>query len=66
MPRRQVAPTYKGVAMKKQMKKLTLAKETVRSLAGEELPVVVGGYDPNQYTYYCPSYRVVCKYPPTW
>jgi natural product precursor len=47
--------------MKKPMKKLGLAKETVRSLEGTELTAVVGG----GYSYYDPSCHVVCKYPTT-
>lgn len=51
--------------MKKPMKKLGLAKETVRSLEGTELTAAVGGLSNEGYSCYCPSHYVVCKYPPT-
>jgi len=43
--------------MKKPMKKLALAKETVRSLDGTELTEVVGGT--------VPSVDFICKHAPT-
>jgi hypothetical protein len=43
--------------MKKPTKKLSLAKETVRSLEGTELMAVVGGT--------IPSYNFICKHEPT-
>jgi hypothetical protein len=59
--------------MKKTVKKLRLTKETVRGLEEREVHGVAGAYSdaytaccyPDQYSYYCPSVRVVCKYPPT-
>ena len=51
--------------MKKPMKKLGLAKETVRSLDRTELTAAVGGLSEEGSTCYCPSRYVVCKYPPT-
>jgi hypothetical protein len=51
--------------MKKPMKKLGLAKETVRSLEGTELTAAVGGLSNEEYSCYCPSYYFACKIPPT-
>lgn len=44
--------------MKKRVKKLELAKETVRSLEEADLSPVAGGGTP--------SIDVICKRPPTW
>jgi hypothetical protein len=55
--------------MKKKTKKLTLTKETVRDLeVGEAYRVVGGAYTdlpcgPGDYSYYCPSVRVICRDP---
>lgn len=56
--------------MKKQnVKKLVLAKETVRELSGGDMgQAVAGAYTnfpcgPGDYSYYCPSNRVACKDP---
>jgi hypothetical protein len=55
--------------MKKQVKKLKLAKETVRDLGRKGLYGVAGGErysflcNPDQGTYWCASVRVVCKDP---
>lgn len=55
--------------MKKQVKKLALAKETLRDLEGCDVHRVVGGErysyfcNPDQGTYWCASVRVVCKDP---
>jgi hypothetical protein len=56
--------------MKKTMRKLALAKETVRDLEGCDLHRVDGAFTalpcgPGDFSYNCPSVRVVCKYPPT-
>jgi hypothetical protein len=57
--------------MKKQVKKLMLAKETLMELErGDMRQAAAGAYTdlpcgPGDYSYYCPSVRVVCKYPPT-
>jgi len=51
--------------MKKPMKKLSLAKETVRSLEGTELTAAVGGFTTDAYSCYCPSYYFICKQAPT-
>lgn len=51
--------------MKKPLKKLGLAKETVRSLEGTELTAAVGGLSNEASSCYCPSYAAVCKYPPS-
>jgi uncharacterized cupin superfamily protein len=58
--------------MKKNVKKLRLAKETVRNLEGRDLYRAAGGElysfycNPGDATYYCASVRVVCKVTPTW
>lgn len=59
--------------MRKHAKKLKLAKETLRDLEGRDVQGVAGGtYTrplsacncyPGDYSYYCPSVRVVCKDP---
>jgi hypothetical protein len=55
--------------MKKQVKKLKLAKETVRELDGGNIRQVAAGAftvlpcGPGDYSYYCPSARVACKDP---
>jgi hypothetical protein len=58
--------------MKRNVKKLVLAKETLRVLEGSDVrKVAVGGAytdlpcGPGDYSYQCPSVRVVCKHPPT-
>ena len=56
--------------MKKQVKRLVLAKETLRDLQECEVRrAVVGGLysyycTPDQGTYWCASVRVACKTPP--
>jgi len=53
--------------MKKQMKKLVLAKETLRDLGERDVHRVVGGEPysyfctPEQGTYWCASVRLACK-----
>lgn len=47
--------------MKKQVKKLALAKDTVRNLGELELAPVAGGW-----TERCASEELICKHPPSW
>lgn len=53
--------------MKKQVKKLVLAKETLRGLEGRDVHRVAGGEPysyfcyPDQGTYWCASVRLACK-----
>jgi hypothetical protein len=46
--------------MKKQEKKLTLAKDTIRNLDKAELPAIAGGLSTS-----CPSYDFICKQGPS-
>jgi acid phosphatase family membrane protein YuiD len=57
--------------MKKQLKKLSLSKETLRNLSGHELKGVVGGVtmgccNSSDISETCPSCRCTAACQPTW